>query len=78
MPTGTGRAKLDHRILTALAERGWGVKASELAGHLNVGQRDVISRLQSLKRRGAVRYDRDEHYPGAAGNWSISEQGQQI
>ena len=75
MPTATERSELDRLILSALNEWGQGVPSSVLARQLDVPQRAVVGRLQALKRRGAVAFDRDETYPGAAGVWSVSEGG---
>lgn len=77
MPTGTQREELSYRLLSTLTELGQGVKASALAERLQVAQRDVVGRLQALKRRGMVDYERDATQPYAAGHWSISELGHQ-
>jgi hypothetical protein len=65
------------RILSALAEPGWGVKASELAEHLRQYKlRDVVGRLQALKRRGMVTYERGgESSPcgGLAGTGAVGD-----
>ena len=78
MLIGVQRAELDNRILSALVELGWGVKASELVDHLRTAQRHVIGRLQALKRRGMVTYERDGASPSAAGIWAVSERGGQV
>lgn len=77
MLTRLQRTALDNCILAILAERGQSIRASELSEHLQVAQRDVVGRLQALKHRGMVDYERDATQPYAAGHWSISEQGQQ-
>jgi DNA-binding transcriptional ArsR family regulator len=79
MLTGAQRSELSDRILSALVERGRGVKASELAEHLRqFTQRDVVGRLQALRRRGMVTYARSDESPSAAGVWIVSEQGRQV
>jgi DNA-binding MarR family transcriptional regulator len=77
MLTGTQREELSYRILSILIELDQGVKASALTEHLQVAQRDVVGRLQALKRRGMVVFVRDATEPYAAGHWNISEQGRQ-
>ena len=77
MLTDTQREELSYRILSTLTELGQGVKASALAEHLQVAQRDMVGRLQALKRRGMVVFVRDATQPYAAGLWSLSEQGRQ-
>jgi len=71
MPTATERAELDHLILSALTELGEGVTSSSLAKQLGIKHRTVVGRLQALKRQGAVRYDRSDAYPSAAGMWLV-------
>ena len=77
MLTGTQRTELNYRILTTLNQLGRGVKASSLAEHLQVAQRDVVGRLQALKRQEMVVYERNGSAPSAAGVWAVSEQGRQ-
>ena len=77
MLTGTQREELSYRILSTMTELGQGVKASALAENLQAAQRDVVGRLQALKRRGMVVFMRDATQPYAAGHWSLSEQGRQ-
>ena len=78
MLTAPQRTELNCRILSTLNELGQGVKASELAEHLQVAQRDVVGRLQALKHREMVTYERDGNAPSAAGLWAVSEQGRQM
>jgi hypothetical protein len=79
MLTGAQRSELSDSILSALVERGRGVKASELTEHLRqFTQRDVVGRLQALRRRGMVIYERGGESPSAAGVWIVSEQGRQV
>jgi DNA-binding MarR family transcriptional regulator len=78
MQTSTERTELSPRILQALIELGRGIKASELAECLQVPLRDVVGRLQALKRRGLVTHERNSEAPGAAGLWAVSEEGQQV
>ena len=75
MPTTTERTKLDLLILSALDEWGQGVPSSALARQLDVPHRAVVGRLQALKRRGSVTFDRSGTYQSAAGVWSVSEEG---
>jgi len=75
MLTAAQRTELNQRILSALTEFGQGVKSSVLAEHLQVAQRDVVGRLQALKRQRAVTYDGSGGYQSAAGLWTISKQG---
>jgi DNA-binding IclR family transcriptional regulator len=75
MPTATQRSELDRLILSALSEWEQGVTSSVLARQLDVPHRVVVGRLQALKRRGSVTFDRDDAYPSAAGVWSASEGG---
>ena len=78
MLTGALRSELDSRILSVLVDLGRGVKASELVAHLRqFTQRDVVGRLQALKNRGLVTYERSDESPSAAGMWVASEQGRQ-
>ena len=63
--------------MSLLTEFGQGVKASELAEHLQVTQRAVVGRLQALKRQEMVVYERNGSAPSAAGVWAVSEQGRQ-
>ena len=74
MPTDTERTKLDRLILSSLDRWEQGVPSSVLASHLDVTHRVVVGRLQALKRRGSVAFDRDGPYPSAAGVWSVSEE----
>jgi predicted ArsR family transcriptional regulator len=71
------RMELSHGILCTLAGNNRSMIASELARALAVGQRDVVGRLQALKRRGMVSFERDAAQPYGAGHWRISEQGRQ-
>ena len=73
MPTAIQRSELDRLILSALNEWGQGVTSSVLARELGVTHRVVVGRLQALKRRGSVIFDRDDAYQSAAGVWSVSE-----
>jgi len=66
---------MNHLILSALMEFEQGVKSSVLAGHLRLTHRDVVGRLQALKRQGSVSYVRSSPYPSAAGLWYVSEEG---
>lgn len=77
MLTGPQRAELNHRILSTLTQLDQGVKASELAEYLQTAQRDIVGRLQALKRREMVLYERNGSAPSAAGLWAVSEQGRQ-
>jgi hypothetical protein len=79
MLTSTQRSELNHRILSTLTQFGHGMKASELGEHLwQFTQRDVVGRLQALKRQGMVTYERDSESPGAAGAWAVSGRGRQV
>ena len=86
MLTGAQRSELDDLILSVLVELRQSVTASELAAHLRqFTQRDVVGRLQALKRRGVVTYERGgesppfgDLRPSAAGVWTVSEQGRQV
>jgi len=78
MLTHPQRTALNQRILLTLTQLGQGVKASELAEHLQLAQRDVVGRLQALKRREMVTYERNSYSPSAAGLWAVSDQGRQI
>jgi Mn-dependent DtxR family transcriptional regulator len=75
MLTATQRTELNHRILSTLTEFDRGVKADALAERLQVTQRDVVGRLQALKRREMVTYERNGGAPSAPGLWAVSEQG---
>lgn len=77
MLIGTQRTELNYRILSTLIQLGQGVKSSVLAEHLQVAQRDVVGRLQALKRREMVAYERNSRAPSAAGLWTVSKQGRQ-
>jgi len=70
MLTGAQRSELSDSILSALVERGRGVKASELAEHLRqFTQRDVVGRLQALRRRGMVTYEQANYILEDAWSW---------
>ena len=75
MPTAAERSELDHLVLSVLTELGHGVTSSVLARQLDVPHRAVVGRLQALKRRGSVTFDRSGTYQSAAGVWSVSEEG---
>jgi DNA-binding IclR family transcriptional regulator len=75
MPTATERTKLDLLILSTLDEWGPGAFSSALARQLDVPHRAVVGRLQALKRRGSVTFDRSGTYQSAAGVWAVSEEG---
>ena len=77
MTSDPDRVELSHRILCTLAEYDQSVIASDLAHALTVGQRNVVGRLQALKRRGMVSFERDAAQPYGAGYWRITEQGRQ-
>ena len=79
MLTGAQRSELDDLILSVLVELRQSVTASELAAHLRqFTQRDVVGRLQALKRRMMVTYERGGESPSAAGVWAVSELGRQV
>jgi DNA-binding IclR family transcriptional regulator len=78
MLTATQRTELNHRILSTLTESDQGVRAAALAQRLQLPQRDVVGRLQALKRREMVTYERDGSTPSAPGLWAVSEQGRQM
>jgi DNA-binding transcriptional ArsR family regulator len=78
VPYAAQRSELNRRILSTLTRVGRGMKASELSEHLwQFTQRDVVGRLQVLKRQGMVSYARDGESPSAAGVWAVSDRGRQ-
>ena len=78
MLTATQRIELNHRILSTLTESDQAVRAAVLAERLQLPQRDVVGRLQALKRREMVTYARNGSEPSAPGLWAVSEQGRQM
>jgi predicted ArsR family transcriptional regulator len=73
--TDPDRIELDHRILRALATGRQSMIAFELAQALAAGHRAVVGRLQALKRRGMVAFERDAANPYGPGHWRIAEPG---
>lgn len=78
MLTHPQRTELNHRILSILTELGQGVRAAVLADYLQVTPRDVVGRLQALKRREMVTYERNGSVPSAPGLWTVSKRGRQM
>ena len=77
MMTGAQRTELNERILSILDGLDQGSKAFDLAERLDVAPRDVVGRLQSLKRQGLVTHEQLGQYSSSAGQWFISDAGRE-
>ena len=51
--------------------------ARELAEQAGALQRQVVGRLQMLKRQGAVAFRRYGSAPSAPGRWTLTQEGRQ-
>jgi predicted ArsR family transcriptional regulator len=68
-------AALNDRILRSLSANGQDMTARKLAGYVEAPLRQVVGRLQVLKRQGVVTFARYDSAPSAPGRWALTEKG---